>query len=82
MDSLDLVTVYTVTNPIEGEVIKNALEAEGIRCFLEGESQAAEVGVPAFEIKVQVPAADAAQAAEFIRAHESRTSGDDLEETP
>ena len=28
----DLVTIYSVANPVEAEVIKNALKSEGIRC--------------------------------------------------
>jgi len=70
MDSRELVTVYTVTNPLEGEVIKNALKAEGIRCFLDGTGQAGEAGIGAFEVKVQVAAKDADRAKKFIQAHE------------
>lgn len=69
MDTHELVTVYTVTNPNEGEVIKNALNAEGIRCFLDGAGQAGEAGIGAFEIKVQVPVWDADRASKFIHAH-------------
>jgi hypothetical protein len=70
MDIHELVTVYTVTNHLEGEMIKNALNTEGIRCFLGGAGQAGEAGVGAFEINIQVPAADADRARKFIRAHE------------
>ena len=72
MDTADLVTVYTLSDPIKAQIIKNALEAEGFRCFLDGLNQAAEAGLMVFEIKVQVPAADAERAREFIEARESR----------
>ena len=48
MESQDLVTIYTVGNPIQAEIIKNALQAEGIRCFIDGENQAAEAGLRSF----------------------------------
>jgi hypothetical protein len=67
-----LVTVYTVDNPVKAEIIQNALHDEGIRCFLEGENQAGEAGLVAFEIKIQVPIADADRARKFIESHEPR----------
>jgi hypothetical protein len=70
MDAADLVTVYTVSDPIRAEIIKNALHAEGIRCFVEGTNQAGVAGVTGFEIQVQVPAEDADRATKFIESHE------------
>ena len=67
-----LVTVYTVNNPIKAEIIENALHDEGIRCFLEGEHQAGETGLTALEIKIQVPIEDADRARGFIESHERR----------
>lgn len=67
----ELVPVYTVANPVEAAVIKNALEDEGIRCFLDGVEQAAEVGLSAFGIKVLVASEDAERAHAFIAAHEA-----------
>jgi hypothetical protein len=66
----DLVTVYTVSNPMQAEIIKNALETEGLRCFIEGELQAAESGLGGIPIKIQVPANEAERAARFIKKHE------------
>jgi hypothetical protein len=70
MDNEDLVTVYTVSNSVEGEIIKNALQAQGIRCFLSGENQAAEAGLIGLAIQVQVPLASADKARKLIAAHE------------
>jgi hypothetical protein len=71
MDSHQLVTVYTSANPLEAEVLKNALNAAGIRCFLGGEMQGGIVGIgPVAEVEVQVPAADADRADRLIRSHE------------
>ncbi|MCI0682259.1 MAG: DUF2007 domain-containing protein [Gemmataceae bacterium] len=72
LDIHQLVTVYTVADPVQAEIIQNALHAEGIRCFLDGENQAGETGVAALEIKIQVPIADADRAGKFIEAHEHR----------
>ena len=74
MDPNELVTVYTVTNPVQGEIIKNALEDEQIQCALEGEAQAGLTGV--LEIRVMVRAADAERAAELIREHEARLAAE------
>jgi hypothetical protein len=67
MQDLDLVDVYTVKNPAIGEIICNALEAEGIPCRLDNESQAGLTGI--FDIQVLVRAADADRARELIEAH-------------
>ena len=73
LDIHQLVTVYTVNNPITAEIIENALHDEGIRCFLDGEHQAGETGLAALEIKIQVPIADSDRARAFIASHERRT---------
>ena len=56
-------------NAIEAEIIKNALEEEGIRCFVEGGMQAGEAGLAGFPIRLEVAAADADRAKEFIELH-------------
>ena len=70
MDAQQWMTVYTVSDPIKAEIVKNSLNADGISCTLEGVLQAAETGLAAFPIKVQVPAMDADRARRFIRMHE------------
>lgn len=67
MEDLDLVDVYTLKNPAIAEIIKNALEAEGIPCRLDNESQAGLTGI--FDIQVLVRAADADRARELIQTH-------------
>jgi hypothetical protein len=75
----ELVTVYTVSHAVEAEIVKNALEAEGISCYLEGINQAFEVGlVP--QVKIQVPVNQAEQARQLIEAHEE-SRGEVGEET-
>ena len=63
----EIVTVYTVRDEMQGEIIKNALEAEGIKCNLGGEHQAALTGT--FDVDVLVRAADEARAREIIDSH-------------
>jgi hypothetical protein len=72
MEYDDLVTVYTVADAVTAEIIKNALQAEGIACFLENENQAGEAGILGLAVKVQVRAGDADRARKFILAHEKR----------
>ena len=74
MDSHDLVTVYTVTNPAEAEIIRSFLESEGIRCFLAGLNTAL-ASFFAQEIRIQVPAPDADRARTLINSHQARHKG-------
>ncbi len=68
MDQDELVTVYTLTDPNESEIIKGALHAEGIACELGGEGQAGFTGL--WEIDVMVRAEDADRARKIIESHE------------
>lgn len=74
MDDLDLVEVYSLKNPAIAEIIKNALEAEGIRCELGNETQAGMTGI--LDIRVFVRAVDAERARELIASH----SPDEMED--
>jgi hypothetical protein len=76
MTAQDLVTVYEVQDAVEAEIIKNALTVEGIRCVLGGEEQASVAAVPGTKVQIQVAAADAVQAREFIKAHEHASKED------
>lgn len=76
MDFEELVTVYTVGNPVKAEIIKNFLQSENIPCFLDGINQAAEAGLMGLEIKIQVPATDATRARQLIDEHEARRQDD------
>jgi hypothetical protein len=70
MDTDDLVTIYSATDPGTAEIIKNFLEAEGIRCFLENENQGGFEGLTGMAIHVQVPASAAAHARKLLAQHE------------
>ena len=69
MAEQELVTVYTVSNTVNADILRNFLESEGIRCFLEGAEQAGEVGLSGIEVKLQVAADDAERARELITSH-------------
>ncbi|MCG8583926.1 MAG: DUF2007 domain-containing protein [Pirellulales bacterium] len=66
-DHDEIVTVYTVKDEMEGEIIKNALEDEGIMCNLGGEHQAGLTGT--FDVDILVRAEDEARAREIIESH-------------
>jgi hypothetical protein len=70
MDTRELVTVYTVSNSVEAQIIKNALQSEGIRAFVEGGNQAGEAGLAGIAIAIEVAAKDADRARKYIAAHE------------
>lgn len=72
MDLVEPVTVSTLSNPIEAELMKNLLESEGIRCFLNGLEQAENVGFAFNEIQVQVPAVDSDRARNLLQEHDKQ----------
>ncbi len=67
MEANDLISIYMVNDPNKAEIIKNALQSEGIQCQLGGEHQAGFTGM--FEIDVLVRAVDADRAREIIESH-------------
>lgn len=67
----DLTTVYSTDDANAAEVLCNALHAEGIKCEIDGESQAGLTGVGVLEIKLLVRAEDYDRARSFIDSHES-----------
>ena len=79
MDNEDLVTVYTASNAVQAEIIKNALTSEGFEAFVENELQAAEPGLSAIPVHVQVPADQAEGARRFIQEHESHRRAEEEE---
>lgn len=66
VDTHDVVTVCTTRNAIEAEMVRNLLEAEGIKATVVGASQAGFAGI--LEIPVVVQAADAERAAKLVAA--------------
>ena len=70
METDEPVTVYTVNNPYEAEVIKMALHGEGISCELDGEGQAGLSDI--LEIGILVPARDADRAQKLIEQNEAK----------
>jgi hypothetical protein len=70
MEADEPVTVYTVNNPYEAEIIKMALQGQGISCQLDGEGQAGLSDIP--EIGILVPARDADWAQRIIEQNEAK----------
>jgi len=65
MDEQDLVTVCTVKNLAEAEIIRGAFESAGIACKIGGEGQAGLAGV--LEIDVLTHASDIKKARKLLR---------------
>lgn len=69
MDPQELVAVATYSETTHAEVVRNALESEGIRSVVEGPNQGSFTG--AVQVRVLVQAADAERARAFIQEHEA-----------
>jgi hypothetical protein len=65
MDRENLVTVYTVNNPVEAELVRAALDSADIPCEISGESQAGLAGV--LQIAILTHADDAERARKYLR---------------
>ena len=74
MDPNELVAIYSVTNPVKAEIIKNALEDEGIECAIGNETQAGFTGV--LDIRILVRASDADRAKELIEENEAELAAE------
>lgn len=66
----DLVEVYSTSDANEAEILRNALHGEGIKCEIDGKSQAGFVGIGAVEIKLLVLAEDFDRARSYLERHE------------
>ena len=64
----EMVSVYSLKSPTEAEVIRVALESQGIRCHLSGEGQAGLTGI--IDIEVMVRAADEDQARAILESYQ------------
>ena len=67
MDANEPVVVHTTNNVAEAEIVKNALESEGVQCELGGENQASFTGV--LGIPILVRAWDEEHARQVIASH-------------
>ncbi len=72
-----IVSIYSLSDPYEAELIKNTLEDNGIQCSLDGQTQGGFVGV--VNIGVLVKEVDAERAIELIRQHHSHENKEDGE---
>ena len=70
MDQNELLTVYTTNDANEAEVIRGAIQAEGMKCEIVGEGQAGLAGLDTMEIKVVVRAEDYDGAKAFLEEHQ------------
>ena len=73
MEADEPATVYTVNNPNEAEVIKMALQGEGISCQLDGEGQAGFSDI--FAIGILVRARDADRARKILAPTDAKRQG-------
>jgi hypothetical protein len=74
MKPTDPVEVYVLADANKAEVIKNALEDEGMWCFLDGVNTAGQMGLAPFNVRVMVRAEDAERAHQLIAKHEAEST--------
>ena len=74
IDPDEIVTVYTVNEPTQAELIRAELHSEGIAAEVSGENQAGLSGV--LRIDILTRARDADRARKFLEQHEHRFRGD------
>jgi Putative prokaryotic signal transducing protein len=74
MDRQELVTVLTVENPMNAEIIRGALQSAGIPCEIGGEKQGGFAGIGGVGIDILTQAGDAKKARQFLRQlrHDTR----------
>ena len=65
----DLLEVFSTSDANEAEVLRIALEDEGVPCEIEGKSQGGFTGVGVMEVKLFVRAADFDQARAYLEKH-------------
>jgi Putative prokaryotic signal transducing protein len=80
MEPKDLVPVYTAADSVKAHIVKNLLEEEGIRAFIEDENQAGVTGLPTVEVRVLVESDRAEEARNLIEPHEEQVIRDELAE--
>jgi hypothetical protein len=80
MEPKDLVPVYTAADSVKAYIVKNLLEEEGIRAFIEDENQAAVTGLTTLEVKVLVESDRAEEARRLIEPREDQAIRDDLDD--
>jgi nucleotide-binding universal stress UspA family protein len=71
VDAAELATVCSVASPVEAEVIRLALQDQGIRAFVEGEMQAGIVGTMGIPVRIMVAADQAERAGKIVRKSEA-----------
>jgi hypothetical protein len=82
MEMHEPVTVFETASALHAEIIKNALDAEGIPCILAGIEQASTAALPGTSVQIQVPAAEAERARALIAAHEPPPEAIEVTESP
>jgi hypothetical protein len=70
MSTDELLEVYSTDDPIEAEMMRNALRAEGLKCEIDGEGQAGLSGLGIMDVRLCVRAEDFDRARSFLEAHE------------
>lgn len=65
----ELVSVYSTNNASEAEILRTALQGEGIKCEINGENQAGLAGMISMEIQLLVRAEDFDRARQYLEQH-------------
>jgi hypothetical protein len=75
--SLDYVTVFIASDPVQAHLVRGLIEAEGITVYLKGEALTSALGelpVTVKQVEVQVPREDRVRALELAARFEKPTA--------
>jgi len=65
----DLLEVYSTSDANEAEVLRIALEDEGVECEIDGRSQGGFAGIGVMEVKLLVRASEFDRARAYLEKH-------------
>lgn len=74
MDTAQPVAIYSTNNPVEAQVLRNALEEEGIQAVVDSTTAGGLVGIQTIHLLVH--AADAERARAIVMAHDERRASE------
>ena len=68
-DPEKILTVYSLFDPIQAEIIANGLRNEGITCFVANANQAGLVGSSIIKVEIMVREEDLDRATAYLKKH-------------
>lgn len=68
-DSEKILTVYSLFDSVQAEIIANGLRSEGITCFVANANQAGLIGSNIIQVEIMVREEDLDRATAYLKKH-------------